>query len=344
MLPYEHGGDIYGGGEIRLDFSVNINPLGMPPGVKRAVAEHMGDYARYPDPHCRRLCAAIARACSVPESSVLCGNGAADLLLRFCACLRPRRVLTLAPTFSEYARTAELFGGEVREHRLLESQGFALTEAVLSDIAGIDAVFLCNPNNPTGQLAPLSLIRQAAEECRKCGALLLVDECFLDFTDGESAIPLLAEYPNLLILRAFTKIYAMAGLRLGYLLCADKELLSRIAVFGAPWSVSAPAQAAGPAALGTPGWIEETRRFVTEERVYLTRALAELGLAVLPGDANFLLIKSETPLHSPLRARGILVRACDNFTGLNARFIRVGLKTHKENEALICAMREAIHG
>ncbi|MEA4897565.1 MAG: threonine-phosphate decarboxylase CobD [Christensenellaceae bacterium] len=344
MPRYEHGGDRYANAGISLDFSINVNPLGAPEAAKRAVIEQTDAFARYPDPRCRALREALARKHGVAPEAILCGNGASDLIFRACACLKPRRALTLAPTFSEYERPAKLFGGEVREHRLREADGFMLTEEVLPALTpDIDLFFLCNPNNPTGRLAAPDLLRRVVGACAENGTLLMVDECFMEFTQGASMLPLLRACPNLLILRAFTKFHALAGLRLGYLL-GDAALLARVADFAPAWSVSAAAQAAGLGALAEPGWAERTREVVRAERAFMEEGLAALGLAAFPSDANFLLFKSPVPLFEPLKARGILVRNCGNFTGLDERFTRVGLKTREDNATLLRAIREVLYG
>jgi threonine-phosphate decarboxylase len=157
-------------------------------------------------------------------------------------------------------------------------------------------------------------------------------------------VPLLKKYRHLLILNAFTKLYAMAGLRLGYMLCADAALVKRIAAFGPQWNVSVPAQKAGFAALGVSGWPETTRALVETERRFMEKQLTALGLTVFPGEGNFLLVKCETPLYDPLANMGILVRSCANFSGLHDRFIRIGLKKRKQNAALIAAIAEVLHG
>lgn len=345
MQRYEHGGDIYENSGILLDFSVNTNPLGMPEGAKRSIAAGIDAYERYPDTECRALRAALAEQCGVEASMILCGNGAADLIFRLCACSRPKRALTLAPTFSEYERAVELFGGKMREHRLYEGNGFMLTEEILNELTpDTDILFLCNPNNPSGRLAPPELLLRIADECAVKGILFLLDECFIDFTEGKSMIPLLSEYHNLLILNAFTKLYAMAGLRLGYLLCSDTALLSRMAMFGPAWSVSGVAQAAGLAALDIPGWAKRTQELVRMERAFLQGEFAALGLTVFPSDANFLLVKNQTPLYEVLKARHILVRSCKNFSGLDERYTRIGLKTHDKNKTLLRAIAEVLHG
>lgn len=345
MRRYEHGGDIYTNPEIRLDFSVNVNPLGMPEAAKRALFAAAEDFSRYPDPQCRALRRVLANKQGIAPEAILCGNGAADMIFRLCACLKPKKALTLAPTFSEYERPVKLFGGEMTEYRLKEENGFALTDGILSALMpDVELFFLCNPNNPTGRLAPFELLRRVAKACLKNGTLLMADECFIEFTDGPSMIAQLGEFPNLLILRAFTKFYALAGLRLGYLLCADTALLSRVAEFGAEWSVSAAAQAAGLGALQEDAWAERTRSLMQEEGAFMREKLAALGLTVFPSDANFLLLKSRMPLYEPLKTRGILVRDCSNFTGLGETFIRVGLKTREQNAALLCAVKEVLHG
>lgn len=344
MDCYEHGGDVYGNPGIRLDFSVNTHPLGMPQRAREALLAQAEAFSRYPDPQCRALRQALARRHGVAPENILCGNGAADLIFRICACLRPRRALTLAPTFSEYRRAVELFGGSMAEHRLREEDGFALGEDVLAALLpGAEAFFLCNPNNPTGRLAPEALLPSIARACAQNGALLVVDECFLAFTRGASLAALCREFPNLLILNAFTKFYGLAGLRLGYLL-GDGALLARIEAFGAPWSVSAAAQAAGLGALAEPGWEARTLALVEGDRAFLEAGVRALGLTVFPSDANFLLCKSPVPLHEPLKRRGILVRSCANFTGLDEGYLRIGIKTREQNAALLSAMGEALHG
>ena len=345
MLPYDHGGDIYGGEAIRVDFSVNTNPLGMPESVVRAIREGTDQDVRYPDYQCRALRRALSERYGTPENTVLCGNGAADLIFRLCACLRPRRVLVPAPTFSEYGRSAALFGAEIAEYPLREENGFAVDSGILAAITpGTDMVFLCNPNNPTGRLCDPGLLEEIVLQCGENGTVLVVDECFIEFTEGKSLLPLLADNPHLLILRAFTKLYAMAGLRLGYLLCADTDLLDRIAAHGAQWSVSTVAQRAGVAALAEQNWADKTRAFVSPQRQWLAEELTKLGLKVYPGEANYLLARASHPIRQSLQERGLMIRDGSTFTGLNETYFRIGVKTAAENQLLIDTLREVLHG
>lgn len=343
MQRFEHGGDIYDKPAVQLDFSANINPRGLPAGVKAAISRDVDAFARYPDPHCRALRAALASHHGLEQNQVLCGNGAADLIFRICACLRPRLALVTAPTFSEYEQAVMVHGGQVRFHLLKEQKQFDLDTGILEAITpDIDLVFLCSPNNPTGRLIAPELLQQVAQRCQQTGAYLVLDECFIDFTEGPSMVQQLQQYPRLLILRAFTKVYAMAGLRLGYLLAADEALLQRIAAFGAPWSVSGPAQAAGLAALEEKGWAADTRELLKQEQSFMAARLEQLGLKVLPSAANYLLIKAPFPLQPPLLQKGILVRDCGNYTGLDSCYIRIGLQMRENNLLLLRAIQEVL--
>ena len=345
MFGCDHGGDIYGDLPIRLDASVNTNPLGLPEQVLAAVRNGAAEDGRYPDPYCRALRGALARHHGVTPERIVCGAGAADLIMRICAWLRPRRILVPSPTFSEYARCAALFGAKVQETPLRADRGFAPDETFLDALTPeIDAVFLCQPNNPTGRLWEGELPERIIRRCRENGTYLMVDECFLDFTDAPSLLPRQESYDRLLILRAFTKFYAMAGLRLGYLVCPDRILAEHIAEYGAAWSVSAPAQRAGLAALTAPLWRERTAALVGKERRYLTQALGDMGVTVFPAAANFLLCRAEREVWKPLLERGILVRRCGNFTGLDDTYFRIGIKTEAENRELIEALREVLNG
>ena len=214
-----HGGDTVGYrekyGRDALDFSANVSPLGTPEAVARAIGAAAYRADRYPDPLCRELCAALGEAEGVPKDWILCGNGAADLIFRLALAKRPRHALVLAPTFAEYEAALETVGCDVRRCALTETNDFAMTEDVLDAIQPpVEIVFLCQPNNPTGQAADRALMRRILAKCEAVGALLAVDECFLDFLpDGEALTmkPELAAHPGLFILKAFTKLYGMAG-------------------------------------------------------------------------------------------------------------------------------------
>lgn len=332
-------------GALPLDFSANTSPLGLPGGVKAAVIDSLEYADRYPDPRCRALTAKLEAHHQVPPESVLCGNGAADLIDRLALALRPGNALVTAPTFGEYAVALERVGCEVRAFPLRQENHFQLTEDFLDWITPeTDVVFLCEPNNPTGVTCPRTLLERVLERCRETGTLLVVDECFGDFLDRpeeHTMVPWLEEH--LLILKAFTKFYAMAGLRLGYCLSGNHPLLEAMARAGQPWPVSTPAQAAGVAALQEHDYGRQLRILIQTQRPRLAEALAALGCSVVPGEANYLLFFCPVPeLETKLRRRGILIRNCANYMGLCPGWYRVAVRTGPENQRLVTALSEVI--
>lgn len=346
QTPNPHGGGRCGR-RVALDFSVNTNPLGTPERVRQAAADSLRHMDRYPDPCCRELTRAIARHERVPEDYILCGGGAAELIFSYCAALRPGRCLELAPTFSEYAAAAEAAGGEMERFPLRREGQFVLGEEFLDHLerGRWDAIFLCNPNNPTGQLIPPPLLEQIAQVCQRKGMGLFLDECFLDLSDGgegDSLKKRLPKQPGLFILKAFTKSFGMAGLRLGYGLCGDSALLGAMSRTVQPWNVSLPSQAAGVAALDEGEFLQRSRDLIREERGRLRARLEDLGLWVCPSRANYLLLYSARPLFDALLDRGILVRSCANYCGLGEGWYRVAVKRREENRALAEALEEVL--
>ena len=308
-----------------------------------AITRALPEVHRYPDPYCRALRAAIAAAEGVPEEYILCGSGAAELIYAFADAVRPQRAAELAPTFAEYSLALARTGCAVARYTLSEKNDFAPDGGILDFLRETrpEVFFLCNPNNPTGRLADGALLKEILALCEKLGTYLFADECFLDLTDGgESLKPFLTRCPRLFILKAFTKSYGMAGVRLGYGLCADASLLHGMSETVPPWNVSTLAQAAGVAALGETEFLEKTRALVRAERARLAEQLAALGFRVIPSDANYLLFRAAPGLDAALREQGILIRNCENYAGLCPGWYRIAVRTRAENEALIRALRE----
>ncbi len=350
MNSLVHGGDWAGFqleyGAPPLDFSSNVSPLGVPERVRDAAARALSAADRYPDPLCRELRGAISQAEQVPADWCLCGCGSADLIFRAVLARRPQRALVTAPTFGEYGAALALVGCRVEQYPLGEENGFVLREDFLDAITPeTDMVFLCEPNNPTGRTTPGPLLLSAVEQCAEVGALLIVDECFGGFLrdpDAHTLRGMLGDYPNLLLLKAFTKLYALAGLRLGYCLCADGLLLDAMRTSGQPWAVSTPAQAAGVAALRETDYVRRVRALIGAERPRLALELERLGFRVIPGEANYLLFHAPVLLLEPLRRRGILLRGCGNYSGLDDGWYRTAVRTAEENRRLAAALTEIV--
>lgn len=337
---FDHGADVYdAAGKPRqlIDFSASLNPLGMPEAVVDALRSGVGHFDAYPDPASRALRAALAQAHGVPVDYLVCTAGASDLIARLCQVLRPDAALVTAPCFSGYEQALEQVGARIVRIPWPSPEG---QPPFLQ--GGAPLCFLCNPNNPTGLVLDRALLAQLLDEARSMGMVVALDECFLDFTDEPSAVELCEEYPNLVVIRAFTKLYAMAGLRLGYGVCSDVGFVRRLHEAGQPWAVSTPAQVAGLAALAVPQWAERTRAYVDREREVLADGLRRLGMEVVPGKANYLLFKSAVPLYEPLLERGFLIRRCGNFVGLDDSWYRVAVRTAGENAALLAALQDVM--
>ena len=339
-----HGGDIYDG-QVELDFSANTNPFGTPEGVKNAISGALSDLHRYPDPYCRKLVSAISNFEQVPEDYILCGSGAAELIYAYASAIAPKTACELAPTFSEYALALGRLGCTPDRYVLKREQEFALTEDFLTflEATNPEAVFLCNPNNPTGKCIPMELLRKILSYTREQHIHLFVDECFLDLTEGgESLKEYLGENPQLFILKAFTKSYGMAGVRLGYCLCGNRETLSGMAKATQPWNVSSLAQAAGVAALEEEDFLRKTRELIFAERRNLKQELEALGFWVCDSRVNYLLFEGPRGLKEALLKRHIAIRSCFNYVGLSENYYRVAVRLPEENRMLLDGIKACL--
>lgn len=337
-----HGGDIYDQNQpITLDFSANTNPFGTPPGVLEAMRLALEQVHHYPDPYCRALVDAIAEFEGLPREYILCGNGAADLIYSYCEAVRPSLAAELAPTFSEYSLGLKRVGGEVRRYTLNKEEAFLPDGRFLRWLEETrpEVVFLCNPNNPTGQLLPPALLEEILDFCHRAGVRLFLDECFLDLSEGGQSLKhRLADHPELFLLKAFTKSYGMAGVRLGYGLCSDPALLARMAETTQPWNVSTLAQAAGAAALKERAFLEKTRALIAAERPWMKNQLERLGFWVCPASANYLLFQGSPGLCEALKPQGIALRDCANYPGLGPGWYRTAVRLHPQNQQLMAAL------
>lgn len=350
---HTHGGDIYnyqGKIENVLDFSANINPLGIPDSIVQAAAAGAAQSASYPDPHCRALRLALAQSegASLRPENIICGNGAADLIFALALAKKPQQALLLAPGFHEYEQALRAVGCQIHYHFLQADAGFQpdIDELLRQITPGVKMLFLCNPNNPTGLALTRRELLPLLERCQECGALLVLDECFNEFLDepeNYTLKPLLTDFPNLFILKAFTKIYAMPGLRLGYGLCADSGLLAQLEEVSQPWRVSTPAQTAGLAALRETAYVAKAQALVQRERRFLRQNLSELGWQVYNSQANYLFFQcpAELDLAAACRAQGVLIRDCSNYVGLTSGFYRIAVRTRSENEKLLTVLKKA---
>lgn len=345
-----HGGNIYGN-EIEYDFSVNLNPLGPPKSVQDALAAALNHVEEYPDPEYRELRRGLANYWQLAEEQLVPGNGASELIPGIIRTLSPKNCMVTAPCYSGYETALNAAASSCRIHRipLRAENDFTLPENICQEIARVkpNLLILTNPNNPNGKRISANRLREIADTCRAAGTVLLVDECFLALSGGDedSLIHCIrSEALPAVVLRAFTKTFAIPGVRLGYAVCSAL-MAERIRRELPEWNLSVFAQYAGTAALeaaagGTSGYLAASVEMIAREREYLTAELESLGFRVFPSDANYILFQSrDRELHQKLLDKGILIRDCRDYHGLTAGFYRTAVRTHRENTALLRCLR-----
>lgn len=337
-----HGGDIYRN-QIRLDFSVNTNPLGMPDPVKEALHQAVEEAENYPDIRAQALSAAVAEQLQVRKEQLVFGNGASELFHAVLHAIKPSKILIPAPSFLGYEEAAKAIDCEVIFYEMKKEENFCLTDRILDVLdENISLVFLANPNNPVGNLVEPELIFQIAEKCRQCDITLVLDECFMELTGKEqtySFLKRLDEFPNVVVIRAFTKLYAIPGVRLGYLVC-EQNLAEKIRLQLPEWNLSVFAQRAGVAAIKEQEYIARAVVCIQTQRQFLLEELQAAGCSVFDSDADYLLFYSEMPLYELFLQRGILIRDCSNFRGLQRGYYRIAVKSEEQNRMFAEVLRE----
>ena len=337
-----HGGNIYEHPEV-IDFSANCNCFGMPDRVREAAIRGVEQAMHYPDPQSQALREAVGVYEQVDPAQILCGNGASELLAALMRTLRPKRALLAAPGFYEYERTLEQVGARITFYQTQPEHGWQpgieFLDLIQSELP--DVVVLSNPNNPTGALLAPEYIRRLVQITADHQIRLVLDECFIEFveeSDKYSVRQYLQEYPHLILVKAFTKTYACAGLRIGYVLSSDQALLCKCKKELPEWNVSLPAAYAGIAATRERAWLRDTAARIRTERAWLREQLEALGCVVFPAAANYLFFMWKQGLYEYCLSCGILIRDCSNYRGLGAGTYRVCVRTREKNEQLLAAM------
>ena len=327
-----------------LDFSVNTNPLGMPKVINENWSDLLSLVEDYPDPENNVLLTALAKKNNLDKQSILLGNGAAELIALLAGQLRNKAVLIMQPTFYEYERMCLANKCEVT-HFLMDLEGDIDFEAFKKSTKSVEAVFFCNPNNPTGKRHPISTIEKMAVICKENSCLFIVDEAFYDFSaEYDNVYQLIHKYSNMVILRSLTKMYAIAGLRLGYILSNPTYILS-LKRYLPHWNVNALAQEVGILSLKEDIYVRKTQKYIENEREFMSQELKKIGLTSVNSDVNYYLIRDadeqiQEKLLVFLLKKGIVLRHTLNFPGLKGYWLRVAVKKRSENELLLEALRE----
>jgi threonine-phosphate decarboxylase len=353
VLMAEHGGNIHRYSRTMVDFSANLNPIGVPESFKQALRERTDAFAVYPDPAYRSVKRQVAAYLGVRPEWVVVGSGAVDLIYQAIQTAAKTRVYGLSPTFSEYRRAASLHKLDYCEMPVFQSGYAALEiERLLNLVRPNSAVVLCNPNNPTGTLASRQELARVAERLAAQNCCLIIDEAFIEFTDAGAAETMLAvaeDYRELLVIRAATKFFGMPGLRLGYGITANHAWRERMQAVAQPWSVNTAAVIAAEVIFDDGEYLARTKSWLREEKPYLYQRLTGFSdLQVYPSQANFYLVKSLRAdldayrLQERLLKQKILIRTPQGFSGLTPYHFRVAVKGRDDNDCLLQALQEIL--
>jgi adenosylcobyric acid synthase len=351
--PHEHGGNVRKlaasagrSPEDLLDFSANINPLGPPEWFRPLISSRLSSLVHYPDPESFSLRASVSNHYGVVEEEVLVGNGTTEIIHLLPRALPFSRALIPVPSYFDYVNAVELADKAAEKLFLKEEDSFQLNLSLLdSKICGDELVFIGHPNNPTGLTVDPLALRVLA--LKHPSTVFVVDESFLDFVDGVESMAR-DRRANVIVLRSFTKFFAIPGLRLGFII-AHPDTIRKIKRIMPPWSVNGLAQVVGEKALQDSVYAIETRTLVRNQREFLLKELQSLhGITVFPGKANFLLLRIDrkdmdaSVLARQMLSSGIAIRVCNNFDGLDRRFFRIAVRTGDENQRLLDSLKQAL--
>lgn len=330
-----------------IDFSANINPLGINKNVKEVIIKSLDEVERYPDITYFNLKSAISEFEGVENKNLILGNGAAEVIFNLVRAIRPKKVLIPAPTFGEYEEAALSVNSEIKYYYLKEEKNWIIDEEINSYINDdIDMVFICNPNNPTGTLTSKEAIINIIKKAKLTNTIVAVDESFLDFlkeVENYSVISLIKEYDNLFIIKSMTKLFAIPGMRIGYGICKNKDILSKIESVSVPWNINVLAEKVAIFSLKDKEYIDRTISYIEEEKAYLSKELNKFNdIKVFDPAVNFIMFKleKEIDLKLELMKENIIIRSCSNYEGLSNKYYRVAVRKREENIKLIKALEK----
>ncbi len=347
-----HGGDIYRN-KVRLDLSVSLNPLPVPPVLSDAMQAGCAAAGAYPDPEQEALRSVLAAGMGVDPACVIAGNGASELLLAAVQAVNPAKALLVEPCFSGYRYVLDsLQGCQVREYRMREEEEFAPAERMLLTLTSdLDLILLADPGNPAGRNIDPALLRQILRVARDNGTAVILDQSFYLLSaqgraGANNPAVLTGVFRNLIVVSSFTKVLGLPGIRMGAAV-SSAENVERIRARLPEWNVSSVAEhvmRAGADLLWKSSFCEDAWEMIRTEKEYLVPALESLGCRVYPSDTHYLLFQSSGELYGPLLERGILIRDCSDFCGLSTGFYRIAVRDHAANEEFVENLKEVMHG
>ena len=334
-----------------ISFSANVNPLGVSPRLRQELASHIDAITSYPDREYTNLRKAIGEYCNASYENILVGNGCTELISLFIQLISPKHTLLLGPTYSEYERELELVHSNINYYFLKEDDDFELKVSDFCEhIKEKDLVIICNPNNPTSSALSHEKMRMILNFCEENNTFVMVDETYVEFApdvEAISCVTFLPEYHNLIILRGTSKFFAAPGLRLGYALTGNTEMITEINTHKNPWMINSLAEVAGITMFLDKDYIQESRKLAETERKRLTQLFRDSGkYKVYPSFGNFILLKILDPqitssmLFEKAIKKGLMIRDCSTFPKLSDRYIRMCFMNPSDNDKLVKVLTE----
>ncbi len=333
-----------------VSFSANVNPLGISPKLKATLAQQIDSIMSYPDRDYSSLRKKISDYVHTDMDNVIVGNGSTELISLFIQIKHPKHALIIGPTYSEYEREVALGGGVTRYYRLEEENNFNLDISSLEKMltADVDLLVICNPNNPTSSAITRSDMRKILDICKQKGIFVMVDETYVEFAEDVAKItsaPLTGYYNNIIILRGISKFFAAPGLRLGYAICGNADLLKEMNQRKNPWTINSLAAIAGEIMFTDEEYIKDTRSLIAKERDRICTILSTCkNIKYYTPTANFILIKilkeeiTSMDLFEAAIRGGLMIRDCSTFPFLNNKFIRFCFMNPEQNDALLAIL------
>ncbi len=335
-------------------FSANVNPLGVSPLLRETIASRIDAITTYPDREYASLRRCIAAYAGCDDSQVLVGNGSTELISLFIQLEQPKKALIIGPTYSEYEREIALGGGACLYYPLKEELDFVLDAADFTSHLNesIDLLVICNPNNPTSTAITRGDMRKILDVCKQHDIFVMVDETYVEFApkpEEISAVPLTSYYNNIIILRGTSKFFAAPGLRLGYAVTGNRDLIKAIHTRKNPWTINSLAVVAGEAMFTDQAYIQKTRELISSERERMQKALSkDCRYKVYAPTANFMLVKIQTDsltadmLFEKAIRRRMMIRDCSTFPFLDHKFFRFCVMSPEMNDQLLACLTEPL--
>lgn len=340
--------------EAITSFGANVNPLGISPMLRNNLASHIDAITSYPDREYTDLRNALSLYTGAAFSSIMVGNGSTELIGLFIQIQEPKNAILIAPTYSEYEREIRLTGGNCHYHFLKEENEFHIdTASLLADITeDIDLLIICNPNNPTSTIIGRDDMEKILEHCQTTGTFVIIDETYIEFApdmENVTSIPLTNQYSNMVILRGISKFFAAPGLRLGYAICKNPKLYEQMSAIKNPWTINSLAGVAGEIMFSDHHYIQETKMFTNVEREYCKKQLDTIkSVKYYDSYSNFILVKilneniTSYDVFVHCIKKGLMIRDCADFAGLDEHYIRFCFMSHEKNKQLMEALKELL--